>query len=99
MNKRKGKNTPKIEAKPEIKPVSAQPQTQQTHKRRIRTELLPKEVLLRVDEVAHYFDVSERTVYLWIEHGHLEVKYTPGGQKRITKESVERCKLGKKHWV
>lgn len=63
-----------------------------TNKRRIRTELF-KKVLLRVDEVAQYFNVTERTVYLWIEHGHLISESTPGGQLRITQESVERCRF------
>lgn len=56
---------------------------------------LPQKVLLRISEVAQYFDVTERTVYLWIEHGHLEIEMTPGGQKRVTKDSVDRCRLGK----
>lgn len=50
-------------------------------------EELPKRALLTVQEVARYFYVSERTVYLWIDHGLL------GAEKyrriiRITKKSV-----------
>ena len=54
----------------------------------------PQKILLRVSEVAQYFDVTDRTVYLWIEHGHLEIEMTPGGQKRVTKDSVDRCRFG-----
>jgi excisionase family DNA binding protein len=42
---------------------------------------------LRVEEVADYFSVTDRTIRLWIEHGHLEsVKKV--GTVRITRESV-----------
>jgi excisionase family DNA binding protein len=54
---------------------------------------LPGKATYRVSEVAGYFDVTERTVYLWIEHGHLEVEFTPMGQKRITKESLDNCRF------
>lgn len=60
-----------------------------------KNESPQKKKLLRVSEVAAYFDVTERTVYLWIEHGHLGIEFTPGGQKRITQESVDRCRFGK----
>lgn len=53
----------------------------------------PQKALLRVSEVAQYFDVTDRTVYLWIEHGHLEIEMTPGGQKRVTKDSVDKCRF------
>ena len=59
---------------------------------------LPDKPTFRVSEVANYFDVSERTVYLWIEHGHLAIEYTPAGQKRITRESINNCRFKpKKH--
>jgi len=59
---------------------------------------LPDKPTFRVSEVANYFDVSERTVYLWIEHGHLAIEYTPAGQKRITRESINSCRFKpKKH--
>lgn len=87
MNKPNEKKLNKGTKQNDIKPAN---------KRRIRTELLPKPVLLRIDEVAHYFDVTERTVYLWIEHGHLETAKTPGGQIRVTKESMEKCRLVKR---
>ncbi len=54
---------------------------------------LPDKATYRVAEVAQHFDVTERTVYLWIAHGHLEKMYTPGGMLRITQESVEACRM------
>ena len=54
---------------------------------------LPDKRLFRVGEVAKYFDVSDRTVYLWIEHGHLATELTPGGQWRITIESINQCRF------
>jgi len=47
--------------------------------------------LLRVDEVAAYFDVSERTVYLWVEHGKLEGRKLARNILRITRVSVLAC--------
>ncbi len=57
---------------------------------------LPDKKLFRVSEVAAYFDVTERTVYLWIEHGHLKTEPTPGGQKRITRASIDKCRFSPK---
>jgi excisionase family DNA binding protein len=57
---------------------------------------LPDKPTFRVSEVAFYFDVTERTVYLWIEHKHLETILTPSGQWRITRESVDKCRFSKK---
>lgn len=57
---------------------------------------LPSKPLLRVSEVAAYFDVTDRTVYLWIAHGHLVTELTPRGQWRITRESVDKCRFKKK---
>lgn len=59
---------------------------------------LPDKPLLRVDEVADYFDRSKQTVYLWIQHGHLKVKYTPRGTiQGIYRESVLTCEIAKKN--
>lgn len=49
---------------------------------------------LRVDEVAEYWSVTVRTVYLWIEHGKLTIAPTPSGAIRVTRESVISCPLG-----
>jgi excisionase family DNA binding protein len=54
---------------------------------------LPDKALLRVGEVADYYGVSDRAVYLWIEHGHLEVEHTPAGQMRVTRESLDKCRF------
>ena len=60
-----------------------------------RMNILPKKALLRVDEVADYFDVSAKTIYLWIDHGILEAeKYR--GIIRIPRESIENCRLASK---
>lgn len=50
---------------------------------------LPDKTLLRVDEVAEFFSVGSRCVYLWVEHGKLEEVRTPGNSIRITRKSVE----------
>ncbi len=53
---------------------------------------LPQKPLLRVDEVAAYFDVTNRTIYLWIDHGLLEAeKYK--GCIRIPRESIRTFRL------
>jgi len=52
--------------------------------------------LFRVSEVAIMFDVTERCVYLWLENGHLQTELSPGGQNRITKESIDGCRFKKK---
>ena len=59
-------------------------------------DTLPAKPLLRVSEVADYFDVTERTVYLWIQNGHLQTIQTPRGQWRITRESIDSCRFKKK---
>ena len=56
---------------------------------------VPEKPLLRVDEVAAYFDVSRSVVYLWIDHGLLEAeKYH--GTIRIPRESVVNFRLTNK---
>jgi len=56
---------------------------------------LPEKALLRVDEVAQYFDVTRATVYLWIDHGLIEAeKYR--GVIRISQESVDNFRLKSK---
>lgn len=49
---------------------------------------LPEKSLLRVDEVARFFRVTPRTVYLWIERGKVQSRETPGGGVRIARESL-----------
>jgi excisionase family DNA binding protein len=56
---------------------------------------IPNKPLLRVDEVATYFDVSRSVVYLWIDHGLLTAeKYR--GVIRVPRESVEQFRLAGK---
>ena len=56
---------------------------------------LPKKPLLRVDEVASYFDVTEKTIYLWIDHGLLAAeKYKR--VIRVTRESIAQFRLASK---
>lgn len=49
---------------------------------------LPERPLLRVDEVAFYFDVSRQCVYLWVQHRRLDGTRRPGKPLMITRESV-----------
>lgn len=42
----------------------------------------------RVSEVAAYYSCAEQTVRLWITHGKLSTVETPGGQRRVTRESL-----------
>lgn len=53
---------------------------------------LPSRALLRVEEVAEYFAVTPRTIYLWIEHKHL-VAEKLSGVIRVTRESVLAFRL------
>jgi len=53
---------------------------------------LPNKELLRPDEVARYFSVTERTVRLWCEHGHLE-SVKVARTMRVTRESVVACRF------
>ena len=56
---------------------------------------LPDKTLLRVEDVAAYFDVSRSTIYLWIDHGILLAeKYR--GVIRVPRESVEKCRMAHK---
>jgi len=57
---------------------------------------LPDKELLRVDEVARYFSVTEKTIRLWIEHGHLIAEKIVG-IVRIPRESVLKCRFFAKY--
>ena len=54
---------------------------------------LPNKPTYRVSEVAWYYGVTDRTVYLWIEHGHLKTIKTPRGQYRVTRDSLDSCRF------
>lgn len=52
---------------------------------------LPNKPFLRVEEVAAYFDVTKKTIYLWIDHDKLKAEKIAGSIIRITRESVLKC--------
>ena len=54
---------------------------------------LPKKDLFRVDEVAKYFDVTERTIFSWIAQGHLKAEKIVG-TLRIPRGSILNCRFG-----
>ncbi len=53
----------------------------------------PDKPTYRIEEVALYYGVTNRTVYLWTEHHLLDIVLTPSGQQRITKESLDKCRF------
>lgn len=53
---------------------------------------LPKKDLFRIDEVANYFSVTDRTIRLWIDHGHLKTEKLHGSV-RILRESILNFRL------
>jgi excisionase family DNA binding protein len=56
---------------------------------------LPQKRLFRVSEVASYFRVVDRTVYHWIKLKRLKTEKTPGGQYRVTIESINEYRQKK----
>ncbi len=57
---------------------------------------LPNRELLKTSEVSDFFNVTDRTIRLWIAHGHLHAVPTPGGGVRIVRESVLSCFYAKR---
>lgn len=55
---------------------------------------LPKKNSFRIDEAARYFDVSDRTIRLWVDHGHLAAEKVVGSI-RITRNSMLSCRFGR----
>jgi len=55
---------------------------------------LPAKDLFRVDEVASYFSVTDQTIRLWIDHGHLEIEKLHGSI-RVLRRSIVKFKLSK----
>ncbi len=49
---------------------------------------LPQKTLLRVDEVARFFEVSPKTVYNWCDMGLVKACNPNGGTLRIFRESL-----------
>jgi excisionase family DNA binding protein len=57
---------------------------------------LPDKELLRVDEVAAYFSVTESTIRRWIDHDILMAKKMVG-VVRIPRDSVINCRFFEKY--
>lgn len=55
-----------------------------------KTDTLHVKKYMRPDEVAAYFDVARSTVYLWGEHGLLEICKVTNGTIRVTVDSVKK---------
>ena len=53
---------------------------------------LPNKDLFRIDEVATYFSVTERTIRLWLDHGHL-IAAKKAGTIRILRKSILDCHI------
>ena len=73
----------KIEKTVTEEPIIAETQEKQS----IEDIGLPDKDLFRIDEVARYFSVSERTIWLWIQHGKLQTKKMVGST-RVLKDSI-----------
>ena len=56
---------------------------------------LPNKDLLRVDEVATYYQVSIRTVYTWIELGKLKAVKVAGKIVRIKRNEAIKIQITK----
>jgi len=56
---------------------------------------LPEKDLFRIDEVAEYFSVTERTVRSWINDGRLNAEKIIG-TIRITRESILKIRVKSK---
>lgn len=91
-----GVNTVQVdEIKPEVPEVVEKvkvveaPKVVEDDLRPTEIEGLPNRPTLRVSEVAYYYGVSERTVYLWIQNGKLKTIQTPAGQWRVTRKSLD----------
>jgi len=46
--------------------------------------------LLKVRDVAAYYGVSVQAVYKWINEGKISTTATPGGEKRIEEEELQK---------
>ncbi len=49
---------------------------------------IPNKPRFTVSEVAFYWSVSPRTVYLWIEVGKVVHEHTPGGAIRVPRKCI-----------
>jgi len=55
-------------------------------------EDVPEKDLYRINEAADYFNVSEESIRLWIDHGHLELEIEKGIRK-VTWDSMLACQF------
>lgn len=59
---------------------------------------LPDKDLFRVDEVAEYLDVTQSTIYRWVQHGHLPAeKYIR--VIRISRKTLLKFRKKSKLWT
>lgn len=59
---------------------------------KVDAAFLPNKDLFRIDEAAAYFSVTDRTIRLWIEHGHLQSEKIIGSI-RISRSSILKCRF------
>jgi hypothetical protein len=55
---------------------------------------LPNKDLFRISEVAEYFSVTVRCIYIWIKKDYLEIEKI-NGISRIPRESILKCRFRK----
>lgn len=60
----------------------------------VSDEFLPKKDLLRVQTAALYFDVHEKTIKRWGEHGLLDIEKKEDGTLWVTRRSIIRFRNG-----
>ena len=54
------------------------------------TDLKKQKIFCTTSEAAEILSISVGTVQLWVDTGLLEAWKTPGGHRRITRESINR---------
>jgi len=75
---KKAKKKPVVEQKTEIQ-TEIQPEITPVETESIEDLTgLPNRDLFRINEVASYFSVSDRTIRLWIDHGHFQIEKLRG---------------------
>lgn len=82
---------------PEVDPekkVSKKKSPAESGKPKFDDSALPDKAMFRVDEVATYFSVSERTIRTWIQHGHLSAEKIVG-VVRISRASILACRFAR----
>jgi len=59
----------------------------------INDPILRNKDVWTVDEAARYLRVEPKTIYVWIDHGHLEAEKIAGSVLRIPKSSIKKCRF------